>query len=117
MSIFDHNSGFTRRSAPQTEAILHITDPRMINGLLLFGVFMFFIAYIFFNNAASTKGFFIRSLEKKIITLENQQQKLSLEVVAGQSMDTVETKISGLGFVPVSRIDYVNAGGGAVAVR
>lgn len=117
MSIFDYNSRFLGRTAPQKEAILHVTDPRIINALLLVGIFMFFIAYIFFNNAASTKGFFIKSLEKKIITLENEHQKLSLEVVAGQSMNTVETRINGLGFIPVGRIDYVNAAGGAVAVR
>lgn len=97
--------------------VLRALDTRAINLLLIVAAVAMFVSYLALNNRASTKGFQIRALESKIGALETEKQKLDIAVVAAHSMDTIEGGIKGLGFVPVSRMDFVTIPGGAVAVR
>ncbi len=92
-------------------------DLRVLNVLIAAGTAAFFIGYLVLNNQATSKGFEARSMEKRISALQDQRQKLDLEVVAGQSMDALTSKIQGLGLVPVTAVDYLNGGSGAVAVK
>lgn len=92
-------------------------DLRVLNALLIAGIAAFFVGYLIINNQASSKGFAVRTLEKRIAELEEQRQKLDLEVVADQSMDSLDAKIKGLGLVPVAAVDYVSGGSGTVAVK
>ncbi len=92
-------------------------DVRVLNALLVAGIAAFFVGYLVINNQATSKGFAARTLEKRIAELEEQRQKLDLEVVAVQSMDSLDAKIQGLGLVPVAAVDYVSGGSGTVAVK
>lgn len=92
-------------------------DLRALNVLLALAVIAAFVGYLVVNNQATAKGFAIRTLEKRIAELEDRSQALSLEVVSGQSMEAIDSRIKGLGLVPVASVHYVNAAGGAVAVK
>jgi hypothetical protein len=105
------------RASRRRAAALFAFDTRAVNLLLLAAAIAAFVSYLALNNRASTKGFVIRGLERDISALETERQKLELAVVAAHSMDTIGAGITGLGLVPVAKIDYVSAPGGAVAVR
>jgi hypothetical protein len=92
-------------------------DLRALNVLLALAVISAFVGYLVVNNQATAKGFAIRSLEKRIAQLEDRYQSLSIDVVSGQSMETIDSRIKGLGLVPVASVQYVTAAGGAVAVK
>src|SRR5512135_2241382 len=64
-------------------------DLRVLNALLIAGIAAFFVGYLVLNNQAASKGFAARTLEKRIADLEEQRQKLDLDVVAVQSMDSL----------------------------
>ncbi len=113
MTSFPHN-----RNRARAEAAPPLwRDLRILNALLLAGIAAFFVGYLVLNNQAATKGFAIRAMEKHIADLTDQGQRLDLQVVASQSMDAINDRIKTMGFVPVSSLDYVDAAGGAVAVR
>ncbi|MEA3249885.1 MAG: hypothetical protein U9Q03_06075 [Patescibacteria group bacterium] len=76
-----------------------------------------FVGYLMMNNRAATKGFAIRLAEKHIAELRDQGRKLDLEMVSVQAMENIDSHVSGLGFVPVSRVDYLTTGPAAVAVK
>ena len=101
----------------QGTTTLWFSDARMWNVLLFVAVLSGFISYLALNNQTASKNFLIRSTEKRIANLNERRQQLDLQVVAGQSMDTLDGKIQGLGFVPVANIDYLSAPGGYVAVK
>ena len=103
--------------ADRTAAILRLSDMRVLNVLLIVATVAAFIGYLALNNKTSSKSFMIRSLDRHISDLEQKRQQLDLQVVSGQSMDTLDGKIKGLGFVPVTGIDYVAAPGGYVALK
>ncbi len=92
-------------------------DIRVLNALIALGVIALFAGYLVLNNSATEKGFAIRSMERRINELQNQRQKLDLSVVTDESMDSLDGKIQGLGLVPVTDVDYLNSGTGAVAIR
>lgn len=107
-------------AAAREEAMAYVPvwrDIRVLNALLALGVLALFAGYLAMNNRAAEKGFAIRTMEKRILELQDERQKLDLSVVTDQSMDALDGKIQGLGMVPVTNVDYVNGGSGAVAVR
>ncbi len=92
-------------------------DVRILNAMLGIGVMALFGGYLVLNNRATEKGFAIRTMEKRIVELQDERQKLDLSVVTDESMDSLDGKIQGLGLVPVTSVDYVNGSSGIVAVR
>jgi cell division protein FtsL len=73
--------------------------------------------YLVQVNRATTKGYQIRDLEKKIQAVEDSNRKIELEVAELQSLDSIEERIDKLGMVPVDHIDYVKTPGATVALR
>lgn len=111
-----NNSSYAR-PGQSAAAALRLTDTRVINVLLVVGAVAAFVGYLVLNTQASTKGFTIRSLEKRISALEEDGQRLGIEAVARQTMESIDGRIQGLGFVPVAGVEYVTATGGTVAVK
>ncbi len=75
------------------------------------------VGYVVLNNTSSTKGFAIRALEQRVTDLEERNKALNLEAVTAQSLKDIESKVSNLGFVPVTQVDYLTVSDGAVAVK
>ena len=69
------------------------------------------------NNASAAKGFALRALEQKIAGLEEQKKRLDIEVVTARSLKNVDARISSMGLVPATSVEYVDAGPPLVAMR
>ena len=76
-----------------------------------------FVGYLVLNNQTTESGFTVRELEKKISVLRDEGNTLRLKVVAMQAMGSVEEEVSKLGFVPVSKFDYISAAPELVAIK
>jgi hypothetical protein len=83
-------------------------------GKALLAVFAALVAgfgagYLAQVNAASTKGYEIRALEREIAELKEEGERIELKVAQEQSVQAVETKVKGMGMVPTEQVDYVMA--------
>ena len=87
------------------------------NLCLIAATLVLFVGYLMMNNRAATKGFAIRNAERQIAELREDGRKLDLEMVSAQAMENVDTHVSGLGFVPVSHVDYISTAPAMVAVK
>ena len=116
MHPYDSRRNRHAAARPATGA-LQALDIRVVNILLIAATIVAFVSYLVLNNGVSTKGFRMRALEQKITALQEDRQRIALAAVAGQSMETIDGRIGGMGFVPVATMDFVSAGGGAVAMR
>lgn len=73
--------------------------------------------YLVQVNRATTKGYEIRDLEKRINRLEENSQRAKLEIAELQSIDSIQQRIGKLGMVPVNHVEYVKLPGTSVAMR
>ncbi|MBI4133532.1 hypothetical protein HY478_02875 [Candidatus Uhrbacteria bacterium] len=73
--------------------------------------------YMFLVNSTAAQGFRMRELEKYIETIRTESQTLELQVAQLRSMQSLDARLAGQGFVPVTRIDYLTPGVPAVALR
>ncbi len=117
MHVEAKNTPAYARPGQAAPGAFQFTDTRVINVLLIAGTIAAFVGYLVLNTQASTKGFTIRALEKRISSLEEEGQRLGIEAVARQTMDSIDGRVQGLGFIPVVGVEYVTAAGGAVAVK
>ncbi|MDD5251913.1 MAG: hypothetical protein PHT12_04755 [Patescibacteria group bacterium] len=97
--------------------LARLNDWRTINILLIILTALLFVGYIAVNNSAAEDGFKVRALEKRMAELQNQKRQLDMDMLNRQAMETVEARAQELGFVPVSQVDYLTTGQGAVAMR
>lgn|SRR5690606_25642627 len=104
-------------TASQTAYVPLWRDLRVLNVLLIAGALSLFAAYLGMNNRVAQKGFVIRNIEREILKLQDERQKLNLSVVSDQSMEALNSKVAGLGMVPVTAVEYVADPNGSVAVR
>ena len=76
-----------------------------------------FCGYLWLNNRTSAYGFAIHDLDKKIEKLQDEKRRLDLDVLSRRAMDSVEARVTDLGFVPVDGVDYIVTGGSGVAMK
>ncbi len=89
----------------------------VLNALVFSLVLIIGVAYIAEVNHASTKGFAVRNLERRIDDLRVQNEQLEFEVAQRESVDHVTTRLKMLGMVPVDQVAYTSTGGSSVAVN
>lgn len=65
------------------------------------------VVYLVQSNSVSTSGYAIRDLEKRIESLEQDNQDLRLEAAELQSLKNLEEAQKDLGMVPNSEVLYV----------
>lgn len=81
--------------------------------LLVFG-FM----YVVQTSSLSTKGYEINDLEKQIQALEQESQRLELEIASNRSMNSIQERLVSLNMVEAGdNVEYVSLTGSAVAMR
>lgn len=73
------------------------------------------VTYLVQINGLVTKGYQISELEQKITELTDRNADLELETLSLQSMDSIKTKVDGLGLVAVGEVEYLNPTPVAVA--
>lgn len=89
----------------------------IVNALIFSLVMVIGIAYIAEVNRASTRGYQMRDLEKRIDVLSVENEQLEYQVAAKESVDHVTANLRMLGMVPVDRVAYTSTGGASVAVN
>lgn len=117
MTTLAHNMN-SHAAAHEASALVPLwRDLRVLNVLLIAAAVGLFAAYLGLNNQLAQKGFAVRQLEREIAVLQDEREKLNLSVVENQSMESLNSRVGGLGMVPVTAVDYVEDVSGSVAVR
>ncbi len=96
-------------------AILH--DQRVLRVFMLALTLAFGVLYVVQVNAASTKGFTMRDLERGNQELRRENDKLAAEIDRLRSLASVSEREAFLGLVKLQNVSYVKAGNAEVALR
>ena len=75
------------------------------------------ITYLAVTTHAGALGYSLKVLERQVTVSENDTKNLEAVTLAGQSLEKVALSAQTMGFVPVSKIDYINFGLNQVAQR
>lgn len=87
----------------------------LINTSVLLTVLLFGVLYLQQVNALSTKGFAIKSIEKKIAYQKKENEKVQLRVIEAQSLGSLQKRIEGLKLVRSDRVNYITSTSQSVA--
>ncbi len=68
-------------------------------------------------NTVSAQGFVMSDLEKRIIELERENKKLDVQIASYRSVQSIESRLGGVGLVAAGELRYVNPVGTSVARR
>lgn len=69
------------------------------------------VVYLWQVNSLTTKGYEIRTLERKIVELKEQQKRLELESASLQSIQRIEEASKTLNLVPSKQMDFPKQNG------
>lgn len=77
---------------------------------LLCGATLFSVSvYIYQVNAAASKGFALRTLEKQLSQDQEAVAELEDQASSLQAMDTLQARVASLGYVPADQLEYIDA--------
>jgi hypothetical protein len=85
--------------------------------LLLATLVLLVISYIVLMNAMTQKSFALKKLGGLVSELEHDGKRLEVNLAQHESMANLADRIATLGMVPTEKVDYVNTGIDAVALR
>lgn len=88
-----------------------------LNFLIASLAFLMFVGNLVMINSTIAKSYKTEKIENKFAEIENKNQKLSLELQEGQSMEGVAKKVRELGMVEAGSIKYINITDMAVAKK
>jgi len=82
--------------------------------LVLGGGFM----YVVKTSSLSTKGYEINDLEQQLELLEQENQRLELQIASYRSMNSIQNRLVSLNMVEAGgNVEYISLAGSAVAMR
>jgi len=99
------------------EKIRRIIVSNSFRAVLLVFMVVFGFLYVWQTNTVSTKGYIMSDLEKSIRTLENETQRLEVDIAKNKSMQSIQGRLSQTDLIAFSNVDYVTVVGSAVAKR
>ena len=82
--------------------------------IILASLLVFGVLYLLAVNNISTKGYEIRSLEKRAQELSDSAKRLELEAAELRSIQSIESGVKTLNLVPSAGVDYVKDEGYAL---
>lgn len=94
-----------------------IRDRRAMRVILLALTMAFGVLYVVQVNAASTKGFAMRDLERTNRELRQENDRLAAEIDRLRSLASVSERETFLGLVKLSNVTYIKVGDGEVALK
>ena len=94
-----------------------LRNPRLLPVLVMGLTVAFGVLYIVQVNAASTKGFAMRDLERGNQELRRENDRLGAEVNRLRSLSSVQERETFLGLVKMNDVTYIKAGGSEVALK
>ena len=69
------------------------------------------------RSSISTQGYEISKLQKQIQTLEEEKQRVDIDIAKLSSMDHIQEKVRQMQFVPIEKPQYISVHGSSVAKR
>lgn len=102
-------------SGGKISAVLH--DKRVLRVFMVALTIAFGVLYVVQVNAASTKGFTMRDLEKYNQELRQENEKLAAEVDRLRSLASVSEREAFLGLIKINQVTYIKARNTEVALR
>jgi len=84
----------------------------LLVGLTVAGVGL----YIYQVNAAATKSYTVRDMEKKVERLKETVADLETQTVNMQAMHSLQARVAPLGFVPVDKMQFLDVTKGTYAM-
>ena len=85
--------------------------------LMVIAVFGFGFVYLTQTNLTATRGYQIKTLEKQLAQLQQENNKLTLDYITLQSTENVIKEAGNLQMVPTTEVESLTLNGGAVALR
>lgn len=80
-------------------------------------IIAFGVAYIWQVNEAATRGFAMRDLEREVKALQQDNDRMQMEVARLRSVASVSNRVQMLGLTKVQNIEYVSGGESVVALN
>lgn len=90
---------------------------RILSIILILLIFFLSIFYLLQITQASTKGFKIKELEKKISDLKQTNEKLEFEITHLESIQNIQKLSEELGMVKAEEVEYLEPIMAGVAVK
>ena len=75
------------------------------------------VLYVVETSSVSTRGYDINALQKQIIELKQENQRVEFEVAKYRSMDSIQARLKNFNLVAADKPEYVTLPGSAVARR
>lgn len=75
------------------------------------------VLYVAQTSSVSTKGYDINALQKTIVELKQDNQRLEFEIAQQRSMESIQARLKNLNLVAANQVEYVTLPGTAVARR
>ena len=113
----DHRYNQRTAEAASGGRFFWLGNVRMLNIIIIVLAVSLSVGYLALNNQSSTYGFRLGVIERRISDLEEQRKRLDFEILGRQTMGNIESQVLELGFVPVSKVEYLNGAAGAVALN
>ncbi len=86
-----------------------------------FTVIFLLITSVFFHvikmSQISTKGYEMSKLQKQIALLEEEKQRIDIDIASMSSMEYIQGKVSQMAFVPIEKPSYIKVQSSLVAKR
>lgn len=86
---------------------MHAAKQRSINKLLFLTLIVFGVLYLIQINFLATRGYVIKDLEKKIVSVKKENSALNMKILEAQGLGSLQAKMNNLGLVRSERISYI----------
>lgn len=74
-------------------------------------------AYVIKITSSATSGFDMHKLEKQVEALDNDIQKIQIEIAESSALPSIQARLAGMNMAEASYISYINTKDTAVAKR
>jgi len=85
-------------------------------GVFLVLSFLAMAVHVFQMNKAATKGYALREQELRLEELKATVANLEDQAARNQALYSIESRVQGLGYVPVDRMEFLDVSRGTYAV-
>lgn len=92
-------------------------NPRVLSVLTVGCMLAFGVMYVAQVNSSATKGYAVRTLESQNRTLQQENDRLAMQIAKLRSVDSVKTRAAFLSLKPIAPAIFVKTNTNVVAVR
>lgn len=75
------------------------------------------VFYVVLVNAGASKSFTLRTLDRRMERLQETTSDLDEQVVRLQAIQSIKDRVTGMGYIPIDRYEYIDVKQGAYAMK